>query len=263
MARTIDYSTKKFTGTYHWTELADTPMTTIGNARVGTLWSIPFDKLQELGINRVETEEFIEVLCQIQEWEPYRGKQTKTCYDNYQIVKLDYEYLLEWQARLFNCLNWSSDKVAKFLQKDTLKYIDERMSYLKRREIERQAEKVAEQLGVSKEKVLAQWFPQQDVVEPVREEIATQNYLEGTLIKMSNEWFVSVGEEKDLYKVSNKQTLVDVLINQGFETNSMRGEDLIFYLNSVVKFQKKENTPPPKSRNAKGWVDSIVGINKP
>ena len=268
MARFIDYSKKQFTGAYHWTELSEEKFTTVGNARVSSLWNIPFENLQELGISRVETEEHIEIFCQRQEWEEYKGKQTKTCYDNYQIIRLDYEYLLEWQARLFNCLNWSDDKVEKFLQKDTLKYISNRMIYLRRKEIERNAEKLAEQLGIPKEMVLKQLLPPEPFVEepkkePVPVEDDGEDYLEGTLIRLSHEWFVSVGEEKHLYKIPNKQMLIDACINQGFETDSMKGEDLVFYLNSLVKFRKKEGASPPRSRNAKGWVDVIVEVTKP
>lgn len=162
MSRSLDYSKKTFTGTFHWTELAEEKFTTVGGARVKSLWNIPFKNLQELGISRVETEEYIEIFCQRQEWEDYNAGHTKTCYDNYQIVRLDYEYLLEWQARLFNALNWSSDKVEKFLQKDTLKYISERMVYLRRKEIDRQAEALSQQLGIPKELVLKKLMPPEE-----------------------------------------------------------------------------------------------------
>lgn len=264
MARFIDYSKKTFTGAFHWTELVDDKFTTVGNARVSSLFNIPFENLQELGISRIETEDYIEVFCQRQEWTEWRGKQTKTNYDNYQIVRLDYEYLLEWQARLFNCLNWNQDKVEKFLQKDTLEYISNRMIYLRRKEIERNAEKLAEQLGIPKEKVLAQLLPPEEQPkkeEPIKIEHAIGNTFEGALIKLSNEWFVSVGEDKDLYKVPNKRMLIDWFVNNAYETTDVF--NLENYLNTSIKFQKKQGVAPPRSRQAKGWVDVILGVIKP
>lgn len=246
------YKDKTYTGTYHWTELADEKFITVGGSRVSTLWNVPFNDMQQLGIAKLEFEDEIEILCQRQEYEPYRNGKTKLNHNNYQIVKLDFDFLLEWQARFFLMLGWQEEKARQFLSQDTLTYISERIILLRRREIDKQATILAETLGVPKEQILQQML----TIEPVK-----KDYLEGLLIRLANEYFISVGETKDLYKL-NKPIAIEWLASNDYEEADWDGKGFDKYLNNKVQFKPDEKQKPPKSRNAKGWVGSIVSMEK-
>lgn len=104
MPKRLIYEDKKYTGTYHWTEVVEWAFLTIGEARVETLFSIPFEQLKSLGLYRlVESEKYIEVRVQKKEYKSDAKKGYD--YGNYQIIRLDYEYLLAWQERFLNALS--------------------------------------------------------------------------------------------------------------------------------------------------------------
>lgn len=131
MPRKLIYEDKKLTGTYHWSEVIDKKFETICEARIDSLFSIPFDKLQIIDFYRVVSEPHIEVevFAQMQEYKIGNNGKKATNYDNYQIIRLDYKYLLEWQARFFKPLGGSRNLIQKVLidiKEESLKILEEK-----------------------------------------------------------------------------------------------------------------------------------------
>ena len=256
----LNYTSKNFTGEHHWSECIDWKFITVGGARVQTIFNIPFDELQAQGISRVETEEYIQIFAQRLEFEPYRENKTKVNYNNYQIIQLDFDYLLEWQSRFFMCLGWNEEAICRFLQDKTTEYIAQRTTYLKRKETERIAQELAESLGSTPELVMAQLFagtmPMPQVTQETQPKNDQDNLL-GRLKRLGNEYFLSVDGESedgkpDLYKVASSM-LIEFL-DGSWATNLQE------YVNCEFVFQVDTEQKPPKSRGAKGWVKSLVTI---
>lgn len=252
------YDSKTYTGTFHWSEVCDWRFITVGGARCTSLFNIPFDTLQELGIKRVEFEPHIEVFAQRQEYTEWRGKQTKVCYSNYQIILLDFDYLFEWQSRFFVMMGWDVDLIEKFLSEDTLSYIRERTEYFRQRENERYAETLAEQLGTTKELII-QHLTKANHTEGVTSTKETEVSMKGTLKKIGNEYFIedsSIDElHTHLYKVKR-----DVLLSwlEGEYPNP--SSHLKTHLEQVFTFLPDTQSEPPKSRGAIGWVSKIISL---
>lgn len=128
MPKKLIYEKKKLTGTYHWKEVLDWKFYYIGQARVESLFAIPFEELQSVGLYRVVSDPHAEVKVPVQKSQVKPGRSGQN-YDDYQIICLDYDYLLEWQARFFHTLAGNRNLIQKVLidiKQESLNILEEK-----------------------------------------------------------------------------------------------------------------------------------------
>lgn len=255
-----NYENKNFTGTFHWTDAQDWKFITVAGARCTSLFNVPFDTLQEVGIKRVEFEENIEVFAQRQEYTLWRGKQTKVNYDNYQIILLDFDYLYEWQSRFFCMMGWEMNDITKFLSEDTVEYIANRTSYFRKKETEKYAAQLAEQLGSTVELVMHHLLNNQEEITPVSK-TTNKDRLKGELVKLGNEYFLQESAPDKSWKALHK--LKRELLMSWLQTEYPNpASHLKTHLGDTFVFTPDLESEPPKSRGAVGWVKGIVSLEE-
>lgn len=243
--RTIDWSKKRLTGEHHWSECQDWKL-----HKYGTIWDIPISVLEQSGWYQVEMG--VEVTIPIQQLviDYNYSKKGGFDYSTYQLMAIDWEYLLERQARLYASLHWGNEEIKEFHRTQET-WLEERAKFLKEKELERTAETLAEELGYSKDQVL-EMLRLKEKTETPEGLPKFEEYLEGRLEKLSNEFFIFIEESNSRYKVRNK----DLLTKE--EPKGAKAENLI---GSIYRFQPNTDNPP-KSRQAKGWVDSLVKVGQ-
>lgn len=243
--RSIDWSKKTLTGEHHWSECVDWKL-----HKYGTIWDIPISVLEQNGWYQVELGVQIRIPIQQLVIDYSYSKKGGFDYSTYQLLLIDWEYLLERQARFYASLHWGVEEISQFHRTQET-WLEERARFLKEKELERTAETLAEELGYSKDQVLELLKKKEQFETPEGLPIF-KDYLEGRLEKLSNEFFLHIEADNSRYKVRSK----DVILQ-----NEPRGTKPEKLIGSLYRFQPNTENPP-KSRQAKGWVDSCVKVGQ-
>lgn len=240
--RSVDWTKKTLTGEYHWTETVDWLL-----YKYGSVFDIPVRVLEDAGWHQIELGK--EVSIPVQHQVINRGYSTNGGFDhkNYQLVRIDWEYLLERQSRFYASLNWGDDEIKQF-HKTAEGWLEERTKFLKQLELEKLAEELASKFGKTPEEVLEILKTQEQEKEAPKPEPTVEEEKEtlptGKLEKLSNEFFIYSEELGGRYKL-NKDCFV------GFSPLDNIGKEFSFTYTT-------DN--PPKSRQAKGWVLSLTPV---
>lgn len=241
--RRTDFSSKTLTGIHHWSETIDWRL-----HKFGCIWDLPVSYLEEYGWYQIELG--VEVQVPIQKMVISYEKIKKGAFDHsqYQLVKIDWDYLLERQAKFYASLHWGREEIEQY-HRTQEGWLEERSAYYKDQEKLRYAQGLAEQMGMSVEQVLALISKQEeDKTEPVKAKSETS--LIGSLEKLSNEFFLYVSDGNQRFKIRDKSLLLEQ------EPKGTKAEDLV---DTRYEFEPDYNNPP-KSRQSKGWVVSLTRI---
>ena len=249
MAKTTNWAQKNLTGVYHWAECADWKL-----YKYESIWDIPISYLEEHGWYAIEVQPFIEIPIQRLIIDKAYSSKGGFNYRNYQLLRIDWDYLLERQARLYASLHWDKEEIQQF-HRTTEEWLVERTNYNKERELQQHAEELAQQFGMSVEdvlKIVTAKSPTKNLnqVETPIAPSLPEGYLKGILEKLSNEFFILV-DDKDRYKLRSKNLLKEEGEPKGAEPERFIGKEYIF------KFSLES---PPKSRNAKGWAETLERV---
>ena len=251
MARWMDYSKKLHLGSVTWRETCDWKILQWGN-----IFSIPPEELKKYNWGEIGFGLSVEVPIIKSEYN-YESKGQNT--SSYYTVILDWEYLLERQANLFGSLGWGRSEIENFLT-EQLDWLDRRSQELEKTQKEVSIREAAENMSKITGKSVEYWIQKikdsngKETPDKKEEKIECKKepeiiYPKGIVKKMGNEFFIAVdGEEKGYWKIGT---------NEKYQTK-IESLDLQECIGSEYHFEPDNETKPPKSRNAKGWVKSIV-----
>lgn len=239
--RWMDFSKKEHLGSIDWKLCQDWKILQWGN-----IFSIPPEELKKYNWGDIGFGLTVEFPIIKSEYDySTKGQNTKVYYT----VKLDWEYLLERQANLFASLGWSKPEIENFLT-EQLSWLDKRSQELDKVQKEKSLQEAALQMSQLTGQPLEYWLEKvkeldkkATIEEPEKVE---EDYQKGVIQKLGNEYFIKT--EDGLWKIGQTdkyRTRIGALILTdccGFE----------------YSFKADLKEPAPKSRNALGWVKSIV-----
>lgn len=240
---------KVCTGTFHWSECTDWRI-----YKYESIFDIPVSVLEAYGWNQLEFGVTIEIPIQKYESDPSYSSRGGFNHGVFQILKIDWQYLLERQAYQFASLYWEGETIELFFTQFG-EWMKERASFYKEIEIKKKAQEIAKQTGMNADdiiKILKAEDPTHketgsvfNVEEAPKQEIITKSLPVGVLEKLGNEFFIHTLSDNLRYKVGDKRLI------PGDDPTKEVGKEFEFTFST-------EN--PPKSRNAKGWVLSLVQV---
>lgn len=251
MPKLKKWSEKTLTGVYHWSQCQDWRL-----YKYESIWDLPISYLEEHGWYQIETHPLVEIPIQKLEIDKNYSSKGGFNYRSYQLLQIDWEYLLERQARFYASLHWGQEEIAQFHQTSE-KWLIERTTYNRERELHERAEELSKQFGMTVEDVMKIITAKSDVKPEPPKPVLLKNgkpvpegRLYGDLEKLSNEFFILV-EGKDRYKLHSKNDLKESGEPKGANPDRFIGMQYTFSPNTDF---------PPKSRNAKGWAENIERV---
>lgn len=252
MAKTRkSWDQKICTGTYHWSDCTDWRI-----YKYESIFDIPVSTLESYGWSQLEFGLVLEI--PIQKYEVDYSYSTKGGFNHgvYQMLQIDWQYLLERQAYQFASLYWEPDTIQGFFDQFG-SWMIERAQYYREKDIRNKATEIAKTTGMSVEDILtilkAQSSTSITQTEDEPEEVIElepelkdeeDNLPVGTLEKLGNEFFIYASQSNERYKIKDKNLIPG-------NPKELVGKDF--------RFTYDPNNPP-KSRNAKGWVLTINQI---
>lgn len=244
--RKTDWSKKNLTGEYHWTQCMDWKL-----HKYGTIFDIPVEVLEEAGWYQIEMGVQVTLPIQRLQIDYNYGKRGGQDYSTYQLLTIDWDYLLERQARLYASLSWGNEEIKQFHRTQET-WLEERTKVLKEQELFATAKELAEKMGSTSEQVLALLKAQQAeevIPEEPNETEQTENI--AVLEKLGNEFFLYSEKLGGRYKIKDKKSITEA------EATGSNPEQ---FTGLHYAFEYSEDNPP-KSRNAKGWVTKLERID--
>lgn len=246
--RKTDWSKKHLTGEFHWSDCAEWKI-----HKYGSIFDIPLEVLDQVGWYQIEIGKSVTLPIQKLDIDSSIGARGGFNYNYYQLLRIDWEYLLERQSRLYASLNWGKEEI-KLFHDSQLDWLEDRTNFLKEKELEATATELATRLGVSVEELVERLKSQKEeeevteTVEITPPEPEVPKEPTGKLEKLGNEYFIYSVKLGGRYKIKDKNILME------HTSEDVTIEQLI---GIEYEFQYDASNPP-KSRNAKGWVVSLI-----
>lgn len=264
MPKLLDYSKKECLGKINWFETRDWNLNYAGDVQVGDILSIPTPTLEAYGWYKIIHDLVAEIPVIKKEYHTDGRKGWN--YDRYWLVEIDFSYFMERQLRDMVSLKVDESDIPT-LHSEFLSWTKDRLNKRKQTQLLKDAESLAEQLGISVESLLSQInspvlnSQTQTVIVRDNEQIIlsdtteeTTEYLKGKFMMLGNECFL----ERDAgngtierYKFDPKTVLAKLLFTEVVDNPKQ-------LLGTTYKFIADTETPCKSVRKPKGWVKEIV-----